>query len=76
VARYPEKYGVDGSNGTLPGQAKFSPVRIAGVIVPAMCAGGTLDVAFMETVWHGAPTPSDGFHLVLNESTETRRVGS
>ena len=73
---YPEKYGVDGFNGTALGNARFSPLSIAGAIVPALYAGGTLDVALMETVWHDAPTPSEGFHLVLNESTETRRVGS
>ena len=30
----------------------------------------------METVWHDAPTPSHGLHLVLNQATEPRRVGS
>ena len=73
---YPQKYGVDGFNGTALGNARFSPLSIAGAIVPALYLGCTLDVALMETVWHDAPTPSDGFHLVLNESTETRRVGS
>lgn len=73
---YPKKYGVDGFNGTALGNARFSPLIIDSAIVPALYAGGTLDVALMETVWHDAPTPSDGFHLVLNESTETRRVGS
>lgn len=73
---YPEKHGVGGFNGTGLGNARFSPVHSAGEVVPNLYAGATLDVALMETVWHDAPTPSDGFHLVLNESTETRRVGS
>lgn len=73
---YPEKYGVDGFNGTVMGNARFSPLHVDKKIVPSLYAGATLDVALMETVWHDAPTPSDGFHLVLNESTETRRVGS
>jgi len=73
---YPEKYGVGGFNGTALGNARFSPLSIADAVVPALYAGGTLEVALMETVWHDALTPSEGFHLVLNESTETRRVGS
>jgi hypothetical protein len=73
---YPEKYGVHGFNRTPLGNARFSPFNVGGAIVPALYAGGTLDVALMETVWHDAPVPSNGFHLVLQESMERRRVGS
>ena len=73
---YPRRYGVDGFNGTRLGNARFSPVEGGGAIVPTLYAGSTLDVALMETVWHDAPTPSNGFHLVLKEATEPRRVGS
>ena len=73
---YPRRYGVDGFNGTRLGNARFSPLEVAGAIVPTLYAGSTLDVALMETVWHDAPTPSHGFHLVLKEATEPRRVGS
>lgn len=73
---YPGKYGVDGFNRSPRGNARFSPLDVAGAIVPTLYAGSTLDVALMETVWHDAPIPSNGFHLVLKESTETRRVGS
>jgi RES domain len=44
--------------------------------VPILYAGTTRDVGLTETVWNDAPLPSDGFHLVLMESTETRRVGT
>ena len=73
---YPRRYGVDGFNGTRLGNARFSPLEVAGAIVPTLYAGSTLDVALMETVWHDAPTPSHGFHLVLRAATEPRRVGS
>lgn len=73
---YPRRYGVDGFNRTRLGNARFSPLEAAGAIVPTLYAGSTLEVALMETVWHDAPTPSHGFHLVLKESTEPRRVGS
>ena len=73
---YPRRYGVDGFNGTRFGNARFSPLEVAGAIVPTLYAGSTLDVALMETVWHDAPNPSHGFHLVLKEATEPRRVGS
>lgn len=73
---YPRRYGVDGFNGTWLGNARFSPLEVAGAIVPTLYAGSTLDVALMETVWHDAPTPSHGFHLVLKEATEPRRVGA
>jgi len=73
---YPRRYGVDGFNRTQLGNARFSPLEVAGAIVPTLYAGSTLDVALMETVWHDAPTPSHGFHLVLKDATEPRRVGS
>ena len=73
---YPKKFGAGGFNRMALGNARFSPLEVAGRIVPTLYAGSTLDVALMETVWHDAPTPSNGFHLVLNEATETRRVGS
>lgn len=73
---YPWAYGVAGFNATGHGNARFSPLRIAGVGVPTLYAGSTLDVALMETVWHDAPLPSSGFHLVLKASTEQRRVGT
>lgn len=73
---YPRRYGVDGFNGTALGSARFSPLEVAGAIVPTVYAGSTLDVALMETVWHDAPIPSHGFHLVLKEAAEPRRVGS
>ena len=73
---YPRRYGVDGFNGTSLGNARFSPLEVAGAIVPTLYAGSTLDVALMETVWHDAPIPSHGFHLVLKGATEPRRVGS
>lgn len=73
---YSRQYGVDGFNRTSLGNARFSPLEVGGAIVPALYAGSTLEVALMETVWHDAPTPSHGFHLVLNGATEPRRVGS
>lgn len=73
---YPRRYGVDGFNATRLGSARFSPLEVAGAIVPTLYGGSTLDVALMETVWHDAPTPSDGFHLLLKGATEPRRVGS
>ena len=73
---YPEEYGVDGFNHTVLGNARFSPLNVSGKVVPTLYAGSTLDVALMETVWHDAPVPSNGFHLVLHASMETRRVGS
>lgn len=73
---YPRRYGVDGFNGTRLGHARFSPLEVGGVVVPTLYAASTLDVALMETVWHDAPTPSHGFHLVLNAATEPRRVGT
>ena len=73
---YPKRFGVQGFNHARLGSGRFSPLDIAAATVPTLYAGSTLDVALMETVWHDAPVPSNGFHLVLNESTETRRVGS
>lgn len=73
---YPRQYGVDGFNATRLGPARFSPLEAGGVIVPTLYAGSTRDVALMETVWHDAPTPSHGFHLVLKAATEPRRVGT
>lgn len=73
---YPRRYGVAGFNRNRLGNARFSPLEVAGGLVPTLYAGSTLDVALMETVWHDAPTPSHGFHLVLKEATEPRRVGS
>ena len=73
---YPRRYGTTGFNGGRLGNARFSPIEVAGVLVPTLYAASTLDVALMETVWHDAPTPSHGFHLVLKEATEPRRVGS
>lgn len=73
---YPRRYGVAGFNATSLGNARFSPLEVAGTIVPTLYAGSTLDVAFMETVWHDAPLPSQGFHLVLRQAAEPRRVGS
>ena len=72
---YPRRYGVAGFNASRLGDARFSPLEVAGAIVPTLYAGNTLDVALMETVWHDAPTPSHGFHLVLEGATEPRRVG-
>ncbi len=73
---YAKRFAVDGFNRTHLGQARFSPLEVAGTIVPTLYAASTLEVALMETVWHDAPSPSHGFHLVLNEATEPRRVGS
>ena len=73
---YSRQYAVDGFNRTSLGHARFSPLEVAGAIVPTLYAGSTLGVALMETVWHDAPTPSHGFHLVLKKATEPRRVGS
>ncbi len=73
---YSKRYAADGFNGTSLGNARFSPLEVSGAIVPTLYAGSTLGVALMETVWHDAPTPSHGFHLVLKQSTELRRVGS
>lgn len=73
---YSRRYAADGFNRTPLGNARFSPLEVAGEVVPTLYAASTLGVALMETVWHDAPTPSHGFHLVLNEATEPRRVGS
>ena len=73
---YPRRYGVGGFNATRRGDARFSPLEAAGANVPTLYAGSTLDVALMETVWHDAPTPSHGFHLVLRQASEPRRVGT
>ena len=73
---YPRRYGVAGFNRSRLGNARFTPLEAAGAIVPTLYAGSTLDVALMETVWHDAPIPSQGFHLVLSEASEPRRVGA
>jgi hypothetical protein len=73
---YPQKYDVDGFNDTPLGNARFSPIEVAGSIVATLYAGSTLDVALMETVWHDAPIPSHDFDLILKAATEPRRVGS
>lgn len=72
---YSRQYGASGFNRNLLGNARFSPLEVGGVIAPVLYAASTLEVALMETVWHDAPTPSQGFHLVLKEATEPRRVG-
>ena len=73
---YSRRYAVDGFNRTSLGHARFSPLEVAGAIVPILYAGSTFGVALMETVWHDAPSPSHGLNLVLKEATEPRRVGS
>lgn len=53
---HPDKYGSAQFNLSVNGDARFSPlVNTAGVVIPTLYAGTTLDCALMETVFHDVP---------------------
>ena len=71
---YAKVFGPLGFNGTNKGDARFSPIKHAGAIIPTMYAATGVQAALMETVLHDVPLPSIGFVLRLNTFTEQRRV--
>lgn len=53
---HPDTYGGAEFNPSAIGNARFSPlVGAAGVVIPTIYAGTTLDCALMETVFHDVP---------------------
>jgi hypothetical protein len=53
---HPDAYGSAQFNPSAPGNARFSPlVNTAGVVIPTIYAGTTLDCALMETVFRDVP---------------------
>lgn len=47
-------------NDSGQGNARFSPLRGDGAVIPTLYAAGTLESALMETVLHDVPFPSQG----------------
>jgi hypothetical protein len=53
---HPDAYDSAQFNPSATGNARFSPlVKAAGVAIPTIYAGTTLDCALMETVFHDVP---------------------
>ena len=53
---HPDAYGSAEFNPSRTGAARFSPlVNAAGVLIPTLYAGTTLDCALMETVFDDVP---------------------
>jgi hypothetical protein len=49
------RFGAANFNGTANGNARFSPIRHDGKIIPTIYGGSTLTCAMMETIFHDLP---------------------
>ena len=76
-----DDYAPDAFNPSRAGSARFSPLVVAGKLIPTLYAGTTLDCALMETVFHDVPFAAGPKLLakakhVVGRSRSTLRLSS
>jgi hypothetical protein len=76
-----DEYAPDVFNLSHAGSARFSPLVVAGKVIPTLYAGTTLDCALMETVFHDVPFAAGPKLLskakhVVGRSRSTLRLSS
>jgi hypothetical protein len=76
-----DEYAPDAFNPSRAGSARFSPLVVAGKVIPTLYAGTTLDCALMETVFHDVPFAAGPKLLskakhVVGRSRSTLRLSS